>query len=209
VDWPLVRLLEEADASARDLTTRASLQSRLAIELYWHQGGGPSRQRSLAALAAAEASGSTAALTVALHARQFTLRSPDHLDERIAIGERLTGLAASAGNTDLSFQGAVWLAADVLRRGDLLRFRSLAAALEVLAARSQRPLWRWYATVMRAQLAAPWKAASTTPSRRPRQPAPWAASSASRSPLPTASGSSASFIASGTAWRPCSRRSRG
>jgi len=154
VDWPLVRLLEEADASARDLTTRASLQSRLAIELYWHQGGGPSRQRSLAALAAAEASGSTAALTVALHARQFTLRSPDHLDERIAIGERLTGLAASAGNTDLSFQGAVWLAADVLRRGDLLRFRSLAAALEVLAARSQRPLWRWYATVMRAQLAA-------------------------------------------------------
>jgi DNA-binding CsgD family transcriptional regulator len=154
VDWPLVRLLQEADASTEDVAARASLQSRLAIELYWHQGSEPSRQRSLAALAAAEASGSDAALTVALHARQFTLRSPDHLDERIAIGERLTELAHGAGNTDLSFQGAVWLAADVLRRGDLVRYRSLAEALEAQAVRARRPLWRWYATVMRAQLAA-------------------------------------------------------
>jgi DNA-binding CsgD family transcriptional regulator len=154
VDWPLVRLLQEADASTQDVAARASLQSRLAIELYWHQGSEPSRQRSLAALAAAEASGSDEALTVALHARQFTLRGPDHLHERIAIGERLTELAGGAGNTDLSFQGAVWLSADVLRRGDLLRYRSLAKALEVQAARTRRPLWRWYATVMQAQLAA-------------------------------------------------------
>jgi len=154
VDWALVQLLEEADACTGDVVTRASVQSRLAIELYWHEGSEPSRQRSLAALSTAEASGSKAALTVALHARQFTLRSPDHLDERIAIGERLTELAAGAGNTDLSFQGAVWLAADVLRRGDLPRFRRLAETLEAFTAQTRRPLWRWYATVMRAQLAA-------------------------------------------------------
>ena len=154
VDWPLVELLEEADACSEDVITRASVQSRLAIELYWHEGSELSRQRSLAALRTAEASGSKAALAVALHARQFTLRGPDRLDERIAIGERLTELAAGAGNLDLAFQGAVWLAADVLRRGDLPRFRSLAEALEALAARTRRPLWRWYATVMRAQLAA-------------------------------------------------------
>ena len=154
VDWPLVELLEEADARTEDMVTRAGVQSRLAIELYWHEGSEPSRQRSLAALGTAEATGSKAALTVALHARQFTLRGPGHLNERIAIGERLTELATGAGNTNLSFQGAVWLAADVLRRGDLPRFRGLAEALEAFAARTRRPLWRWYATVMRAQLAA-------------------------------------------------------
>ena len=154
VDWPLVRLLQEADACSENVAARVSLQSRLAIELYWHQGSEPSRQRSLAALAAAETSGSDEVLTVALHARQFTLRGPGNLDERIAIGERLTELAAGTGNTDLSFQGAVWLAADVLRKGDLPRYRSLAEELDAQAARTRRPLWRWYSTVMRAQLAA-------------------------------------------------------
>lgn len=154
VDWPLVQLLEEASAATEDAAVWVSLQSRLAIELYWHEGSVPSRLRSLAALSRAEASGNRAVLAVALHARQFTLRGPDRLDERIAIGERLTDLAVGAGDTDLSFQGAVWLAADVLRKGDLVRFRSLAEALEALAGRTRRPLWRWYATVMRAQLAA-------------------------------------------------------
>ncbi len=94
------------------------------------------------------------ALCVALHARQFTLRSPEHLAERVAIGERLVELAGRGGHDDLSFQGTVWLAADVMRQGQLPRYRALVGSLEAMAARARRPLWRWYATVMKAQLAA-------------------------------------------------------
>jgi tetratricopeptide (TPR) repeat protein len=153
VDWPLVELLEEADRATGDGALRARVQSRLAIELYWFQGGDRSRALSAAALATAEASGDISAVGVALHARQFTLRSPDHLEERIDIGDRLLGLAQGTGDTDLSFLGTVWLAADVLRRGELPRYRSLVATLDAIAARSARPLWRWYAMVMGAQLA--------------------------------------------------------
>jgi DNA-binding CsgD family transcriptional regulator len=154
VDWALVRLLERAGTLIGDEATRARLLSRRAIELYWHEGSEPSRELSLAALSSAEASGNREAIAVALHARQFTLRGPDHLEPRIAIGERLMELTARAGDTELSFHGAVWLAADVMRAGNLPRFRRLTQSLEAMAARARRPLWRWYATVMQAQLAA-------------------------------------------------------
>ena len=58
VDWALVELLEEADAATENQVTRAKVQSRRAIELYWHDGSEPSRQQSIAALKTAEASGS-------------------------------------------------------------------------------------------------------------------------------------------------------
>ena len=63
-------------------------------------------------------------------------------------------LADRNEHADLSFQGAVWLAADVMRAADLPRFRALSQSLNVMAVRARRPLWRWYATVMQAQLAA-------------------------------------------------------
>jgi hypothetical protein len=119
VDWELVALLEEAATVAIGEADRARLESRLAIELYWYEGGDPSRARSLVALRTAEHGDDPAALGVALHARQFTLRSPEHLDERIDIGERLLALAEGDRHGELAFQGAVWLAADVMRTGDL------------------------------------------------------------------------------------------
>jgi DNA-binding CsgD family transcriptional regulator len=153
VDWDLAALLEEAAKIATSQADRARLESRLAIELYWYEGGEPSRAQSLVALRTAERSNDPAALGVALHARQFTLRSREHLDERIDIGERLLALAHTDRHGELAFQGAVWLAADVMRAGDLTRFRGLAELLQAAAARSHFPLQRWYATVMAAQLA--------------------------------------------------------
>ena len=154
VDWALVALLEEAETMVTNVADRARLQSRRAIELYWYGGGHDSRDQSRVALVTARVSRDKGALGVALHARQFTLRSPEHLDERVAIGERLIGLAGRGGHDDMSFQGTVWLAADVMRLGQLPRFRALVGSLEAMAARARRSLWRWYATVMRAQLAA-------------------------------------------------------
>ncbi len=154
VDWALVALLEEAETTVTNVADRARLQSRRAIELYWYGDGHASRDQSGVALVTARVSKDKDALGVALHARQFTLRSPEHLLERVAIGERLSELSVRGGQGDMSFQGAVWLAADVMRLGQLPRFRALVGSLEAMATRARRPLWRWYAAVMRAQLAA-------------------------------------------------------
>jgi len=153
VDWDLVALLEEAALCAESDAERALIESRLAIELYWHEGGEPSRRMSATALTRAERSGDPAAVGVALHSRQFTLRGPDHLQERIAIGERLVTTARDSHQLDLEFQGRVWLAADVLRAADVPRFRRLVEALASIATRTRLPLQRWYALVMRGQLA--------------------------------------------------------
>jgi hypothetical protein len=154
VDWDLVVLLREAIDGAGPGAGLARLESRLAIELYWHEGGEPARVMSRRALATAEAAGDPASVGVALHSLQFTLRSPGHLDERIAIGERLVASAASAGQLDLEFQGRVWLAADVLRSGDVVCFRELVSSLAVISGRTRLPLQRWYTQVMSGQLAA-------------------------------------------------------
>ena len=154
VDWDLVRLLEEAVEGATSPSDRARLESRLAIELYWHDGGEPARAMSHSALATAEASGDPSVVGVALHAMQFTLRSPEHLAERIAIGYRLVSAAEATRQLDLEFQGRLWLAADVLRAADVARFRRLVASLDAIATRTRLPLQRWYALVMLAQQAA-------------------------------------------------------
>ena len=154
VDWELVRLLEEAADWAPSGSERAVLQSRLAIELYWHQSGEQARAASRSALMTAEASGDSHAVGAALQSLQFTLRSPDHLVERIAIGERLVASAVDTRQLDLEFNGRLWLAADVLRAADVARFRTLVGSLEAISARTRFPLQQWYALVMLGQLAA-------------------------------------------------------
>jgi DNA-binding CsgD family transcriptional regulator len=154
VDWDLVRLLEEASSCAPSGAERAVIESRRAIELYWHDGGKLARLASRSALVSAEASGDRRAVGVALQSLQFTLRSPDHLLERIAIGERLVASTSDAGQHDLEFDGRLWLAADVLRAADVVRFRELVRSLEGISARTRLPLQRWYSLVMVGQLAA-------------------------------------------------------
>jgi DNA-binding CsgD family transcriptional regulator len=153
VDWPLVRLLEEAASlEGLDLAQRTALLSRMAVELYWQQGN-KSAELSGEALSVAERSGDDRAVGVALHARQFTLRGPGGLAERVEIGERLVALALRLDDLDLEFEAHAWLAADVLRAGDIGRFLTELQALERVAERSREPLHRWYAQVYAAELA--------------------------------------------------------
>ncbi|HEX8769682.1 MAG TPA: helix-turn-helix transcriptional regulator, partial [Acidimicrobiales bacterium] len=154
VDWPLVRLLERAAVlNSDDLGLHSELLSRLAIELYWEH---PEKARALGneALEAAERSGDERVIGLALHGLQFSLRGPARLNERIAIGKRLAGLAAELADLDLSFEAHTWLAADILRRGDMAGFLREMNALERTAEQSREPLHRWYALVYRAELAA-------------------------------------------------------
>ena len=154
VDWGLVALLEEATAAATEESDRARLQSRLAIELYWYEEGVPSRVQSLAALRTAEKAGDEEVLAAALQARQYTLRGPEGLEERIAIGEHLVTLTQHRRHSELGFQAALWLALDMMRTGNFSEVRRLIGVLLAAATRSCLPRQRWYATAMEASLAA-------------------------------------------------------
>ncbi len=155
VDWDLVELLQDAlVAVGSDRALRAELTSRLAVELYWNDRGEKARALSAEALRLGEASGDQRAVGVALHARQFTLRSPDFLADRIEIGRRAVALADSLGDKDLGFQAHAWLAADVLRTAHVGGFQGELDALDRIAERSQEPLHRWYALLYRSEVAA-------------------------------------------------------
>jgi hypothetical protein len=84
---------------------RARLAARWAIATYWQPGGqDQSRQASRAAVELAEQAGDTEALGAALIARQFTLRGPDFLEERLAAGVAVLDIATRLGDEDLRFR---------------------------------------------------------------------------------------------------------
>ena len=155
VDWPLVARLEEATAMVGDDdAVRAQLAGRLAIELYWTERGDRARTISAQAVRVGELSGDGRAAAAALHARQFTLRGPSFLAERIDIGRRVVTHASMLGDPDLAFQGHAWLAADLLRTADLAAFLAQLDSLERIAEQSREPLHRWYVLLYQAELAA-------------------------------------------------------
>src|SRR5262249_7359324 len=94
-DIGLIALLDRAP-SAADLpaTTRARLLARRAVATYWlphaHE---QSQQISGDAVALAKTSGDLRTLGEALVARQFTLRGPHFLAERLAAGTDVLGIA--------------------------------------------------------------------------------------------------------------------
>jgi DNA-binding CsgD family transcriptional regulator len=153
VDWALVHRLETAvEHPAVSRPARSRLLARQAIELYWH-GGGDARRLSAAALSTAEATADVRALSEALHARLFTLRGPDGLLDRLAIGRRLVDLAVREGLIDLEVRGRVWWLPELLRSGDMPAYRAGVERLQRLAERTGQPLNRWYADLFAAQRA--------------------------------------------------------
>ncbi len=156
VDRALVALLERAVRGLGDGDggLRSRVLARLAVELYWDAGGAESRVVSGRALAAAEgATGEPRTLAEALWSRLFTLRGPDRLDERLALGRRLVDLTVGERLDDLEPRGRVWLLPELLRAGDMPAYRAGVARLARLAERSGQPLHRWYAELFAAQRA--------------------------------------------------------
>jgi DNA-binding CsgD family transcriptional regulator len=63
-------------------------------------------------VALAEQAGDAEALGAALIARQFTLRGPGFLDERLAAGLAVLDIATRLGDQDLLFRAHQWLVPD-------------------------------------------------------------------------------------------------
>ena len=159
-DPTLVRMLEEALASARDddPATSARLLARLSVELYYSE---PERARELSALAVERArrAEDAAALGAALNARRVALWSPHHVHERLAVSEEMIAVAEQAGDREIALRGRNWRVVDLLELGRIRQATAEINAYEALADDVGLPHFRWYAPLWRAtlaQLAARW-----------------------------------------------------
>ena len=110
-DSKLVALLDRARRHpAVPAELHARLLARWAIATYWQPGGrDESRRASLAAVELAEQGGDTESLGAALIARQFTLRGPDFLEERLSAGVAVLEIATCLGDQELRFRARQWL----------------------------------------------------------------------------------------------------
>jgi DNA-binding CsgD family transcriptional regulator len=154
VDWDLAARLRQALAALdhEDGDVRAKLLARLAVELYWHEGGEEARRLSADALVTAERlPGTTRTLAEAMWARLFTLRGPDRLDERLALGRRLVETAVRERWDDVEARGRVWWVPELLRAGQLPAYRANVERLGLIARSSGQPLHRWYAELFAAE----------------------------------------------------------
>jgi len=155
-DTPLLTVLDRAlRQQCIAPADRARLCARRAIATYWLSGGqAESRRRSAEAVAVAREAGDPDALGAALVARQFTLRGPDHLDERIQTGAAALSLASASGDEDLRFRALQWLVPDRFQAGAMLEVAESIEELHALAERRRDPLRRWWVLIYRGLMAA-------------------------------------------------------
>jgi DNA-binding CsgD family transcriptional regulator/tetratricopeptide (TPR) repeat protein len=133
---------------------RARLMARRAIATYWQPGGQEeSRRMSSAAVHLAEQADDTEALGAALIARQFTLRGPDFLDERLSAGQSVLDIATRLGDQDLQFRAHQWLVPDRYQSGALDLVTADVEQMDAIAEARRNPLQRWWVLIYRGLLA--------------------------------------------------------
>jgi len=154
-DPKLVALLDRARRHpAVPAEMRARLLARWAIATYWQAGGREeSRRASLEAVELAEQAGDTESLGAALIARQFTLRGPDFLEERLAAGVAVLEIATRLGDQDLRFRARQWLVPDRYQVGALGLVVADVADMAAIAEANRNPLQRWWVLIYRGLLA--------------------------------------------------------
>lgn len=146
VDAGLVRMLEEALERADDRASRIALTSRLAAAIYWSPRLPEARRLAADAVSAARHLGDDRTLAVALAAQQFALRGPEHLAERLELGEELVGRSRALHDEPLEIQARRLLLADRLQTEPGLADTEFRA-LDAVARRTRRPLARWYVMI--------------------------------------------------------------
>ncbi len=153
-DPKLVALLDRARRHpAVPAELHARLLARWAIATYWQPGGrDESRRASLAAVELAEQGGDTESLGAALIARQFTLRGPDFLEERLSAGVAVLEIATRQGDQDLRFRARQWLVPDRYQIGALGQVAADVADMAAIAEAHRNPLQRWWVLIYRGLL---------------------------------------------------------
>lgn len=154
-DHRLVALLDRALGYPElPAGSRARLTARLAIATYWQPGGqDDSRRVSLEATEIAERVGDTEALGAALIARQFTLRGPGFLDQRLSAGLAVLDIATRLNDEDLRFRAHQWLVPDRYQVGALDLVRTDVEQMAAIAEGRRNPLQRWWVLIYRGLLA--------------------------------------------------------
>jgi DNA-binding CsgD family transcriptional regulator len=132
----------------------ARLTARWAIATYWQPGGQEeSRRTSLRAVELGMRSGDIEALGAALIARQFTLRGPDLLDERVTAGTAVLDIATRLGEDDLRFRAHQWLVPDHFQGGAIGLVTAGVEQMTAIAEARKSPLQRWWVLIYRGLLA--------------------------------------------------------
>jgi DNA-binding CsgD family transcriptional regulator len=154
-DYRLVALLERAlRHSGVPPGQLARLTARWAIATYWQPGGQEeSRRTSLRAVELGMRSGDIEALGAALIARQFTLRGPDLLDERVTAGTAVLDIATRLGEEDLRFRAHQWLVPDHFQSGAIGLVTAGVEQMTAIAEARKSPLQRWWVLIYRGLLA--------------------------------------------------------
>jgi DNA-binding CsgD family transcriptional regulator len=155
IDQRLAQMLERAGRLVPpDDPASIELEARRAIEGYWQADLTSARSTAASALARARASKDSKALGAALHARQFVLRGPDDLAERVELGQRLLALAVESGDHALEISATTWLVPEHFAAGDMVAVGRAIAALDELERRVRRPLTRWHVLLFECMRAA-------------------------------------------------------
>ena len=152
IDEGLLALLEEAHErlGATASALHARVLGRLAIALYFTAA--PERPAMLSRMAVemAEASGDTATLAATLSGRRYALWTPDNLDERLAVSERIVEHSRAAGAMETAAIGYLWRIIDLLEVGDIAAVDRDIARYRELADELRQPYYRWHAEALRA-----------------------------------------------------------
>ena len=120
--------------------TEPALRARLLAQLTCMAPEADDREAwSAAALRLAEQTGDTDAVFESLRARQMVMSAPEHVDERIALGQQ----AVQLGRWPAAW-GHIWLVEAALQLGDTARVDSELETLAAVAARLRSPLAHWH-----------------------------------------------------------------
>ena len=156
VDPEVVRMLEEALAmieTRHDEHRRVSLLSRLAGAVVFEEGDRADRL-SAEAVALAERTGDTDGLMRALFARYMVLWAPEHIEERLAVTERLQSLVARSTAPDHPLIARLFRLATLLEIGDIEAVDAGIAEYARALDEIDLPFYRWQLISMRAMRAA-------------------------------------------------------
>jgi len=136
-----------------DVVRRARLLAQMAVHAQLVDVSAPAVDLSGEALATADRLGDPRTLASALHARQLARSGPDGVHERLALGDRLLGLATELDDPTESMWGRLWRFDALLQLGQLDTAEAEIAPMAAIADRTRLPLARWHVLRSRGAVA--------------------------------------------------------
>lgn len=132
-----------------DSSIRAQLLAQQAISRIWGDDWQHADDASRSAIAMAERLDEASALRSAFQARQLVRSTPEGTGERLALGDRMLGLAGRTGDS-AALWGRLWRFDAYVQLGHIGQAEAELQRLEPVVARLAQPLARWHLIRSRA-----------------------------------------------------------